>query len=186
MGRGSERRGGRRAGGRREAGGARVGVCLEALGRAQPDLCPFQAPCKELRVFPGGRLFPRYSWERTPPRAPCTSQLSPTGIPAPKPFMLIKPLSQSAGWRVPDSRASAPFRNWVFPRILTRHAPCGAEGQSRSWLLVLPGQMPMQSLGTTAPSSATVLWRGRGQIGTSIFPMGVEFSQLQETTLPET
>lgn len=27
-------------------------VCLEAPGRAPADLCPFQAHCKELRVFP--------------------------------------------------------------------------------------------------------------------------------------
>lgn len=40
--------------------------------------------------------------------------------------MLIKPLSQCTGRRLAESRASALFRNWVFPGILTRCA--GAPG----------------------------------------------------------
>lgn len=155
----------REEGGGKERGGSQQGqrVCLENLGRPKPDLCPFEPHSKELRVFfPGRRLFLRNSWERTPPHPPTGSLHYLTllesqlplcrQLPAPKPFTLIKPLSQCAGWWLADSRASAPFRNRVFPRILT--SPCWPQGQSQSWLLPEPAQgMTALQVGSHAASA---------------------------------
>lgn len=135
VGKGQDGRGGRQKQvGERKWEAKAVGLS-GGSGEGPTGSLPF--PGTQLRgesLSPEGRLFPRYSWERTPPQAPCTSRLSPTGLSAPKPFMLIKPLSQCAGWPLADSRASAPFRNWVFPGILTCSA--GPQGRSGSWLLL--------------------------------------------------
>lgn len=99
--------------------------------------------------------------------------------------------------RLADSRASAPFRNWVFPGILTLavRGPRGEAGPGCCWNLPGAGSLaraPAPRVDANAEPwdhSSQLCHSPLGRKGSDrdiYFPRGVEFGQCQETTFEET